>query len=483
MPENIFDDVMVNLVDYIYGTNVFDDDAINIARYCLMDSIGCAVAAIADEACTNLLATMTLSEMSRGIPVIGHHRPLGPVEAAFHIGSRIRWLEFNDTWLAQEWGHPSDNLGAILAAAAWRGRTEERALRTPMATVLDIMVRTYEIHGVLCLTNCFNKLGIDHIVLVKMASALASARLLGLTRDQALNALSNAIIDGHSLRTYRHAPNAGTRKSWAAGDATARGLQLALFAQAGEMGYPTALTAKKWGFNDAVLRGEPFNISRPLNDFVVKNILFKVPNPAEYHAQTAVEAALRLRPQILAAGHSIDDIESIRVETQRPAVQIIDKTGPLNNPADRDHCMQYMVSVALCTGDLTIADFHEPRASDPAVASLRQKITCTERQDFTKSYYDVEKRAIPNALFIKIRQSSTEFSESIEYPLGHGRRRSECIPFLNTKFKKNLSGTSLHAQASDLARIITTDTGLLDLPVHDFLMMFAEIRATTSSSQ
>lgn len=473
MSEAPFDAVLVDLVDYAYDKASFDDEALAMARFCLMDSIGCAIAASQDHDCIRLLKGAEFSKSGHGIPIAGSQLRLGPVEAAFHIGSLIRWLEFNDTWLAQEWGHPSDNLGAILAAAAWKSLEDASAAPIRMADVLNTIVRAYEIHGVLCLTNCFNVLGIDHVVLVKVASAIAAAQLLGLPKEQALRAVSNAIIDGHSLRTYRHAPNAGTRKSWAAGDATARGIQLALFARTGEMGYPTALTAKKWGFNDAVLGGNDFNLSRPLTDFVVKNVLFKVPNPAEYHAQTAVEAAIRLRDRIEAAGSSPAQIEYIRIETQRPAIQIIDKAGPLMNSADRDHCLQYMVAVALCTGDLTIRDFHEPRASDPEVNTLREKITCIERPEFTQSYYDPEKRAIPNALHVKCRGVGEELHEEIHFPLGHVSRRAECLPALNTKFSLNLSGSSLQSRSDELADIVTSASKLDELSVVDFLQLFA----------
>ncbi|UZH04308.1 bifunctional 2-methylcitrate dehydratase/aconitate hydratase [Pantoea anthophila] len=467
-----FDELLVQLVDYAYEQTTFDDEALRLARYCLLDSIGCAIAASSDSDCMRLMRGAQFSRHSEGVPVAGTALRLGPVEAAFHLGSMIRWLEFNDTWLAQEWGHPSDNLGAILASAAWCSLSENHPA-VNMTDVLHTMIRTYEIHGVLCLSNCFNALGIDHVVLVKVASSIASAQIMGLSKAQALSALSNAVIDGHSLRTYRHAPNAGTRKSWAAGDATARGLQLALFAETGEMGYPTALTASRWGFNEAVLRGSPLNLSRNLSDFVIKNILFKVPNPAEYHAQTAVEAAINLRARILAEGFSPEHIESVRVETTRPAIQIIDKSGPMKNSADRDHCLQYMVAVGLKTGNLTINDFHEPVASDPHLETLRLKITCTERPSFTESYYDPEKRAIPNALFLKCYGREEEFTETIEYPLGHVRRREECFDALLTKFHLNLSNSPLHDHSVFLSETLISESKLDAMPVLDFLKMFA----------
>lgn len=473
MADAEFDEVMRELVDYAYGRTAFDDETLRLARFCLLDSIGCAIAASTDHDCMRLMGSAQFSKSSLGVPVVGTALRLGPIEAAFHLGSMVRWLEFNDTWLAQEWGHPSDNLGAILSAAAWHSLTHSDKPAVDMTTVLNTMIRAYEIHGVLCLTNCFNALGIDHVVLVKVASAIASAEILGLSKEQALSALSNAIIDGHSLRTYRHAPNAGTRKSWAAGDATARGLQLALFAQTGEMGYPTALTAKRWGFDDAVLRGQSFNLSRDLSDFVIKNILFKVPNPAEYHAQTAVEAAIRLRGRIAEAGFSPERIEYVRVETTRPAVQIIDKAGPLKNSADRDHCLQYMIAVGLRTGNLTIKDFHEPLASDPDLDALRLKISCSERASFTESYYDSEKRAIPNTLHLKCEGMTEEISETIEYPLGHVRRRDECFDALLTKFHLNLSDSPLRDRADVLADAVISGSKLDRMSVVDLLKMFA----------
>lgn len=468
-----FDEVMVQLVDYAYERATFDNETLRLARFCLLDSIGCAIAASTDQDCMRLMNSAQFSKNSYGVPVLGTALRLGPIEAAFQLGSMIRWLEFNDTWLAQEWGHPSDNLGAILSAAMWNDLTGENNKETNMITVLNTMIRTYEIHGVLCLSNCFNVLGIDHIVLVKVASAIASAQLLGLSKSQALNALSNAIIDGHSLRIYRHAPNAGTRKSWAAGDATSRGLQFALFAKVGEMGYPTALTAKRWGFDDAVLKGQPFNLSCNLSNFVIKNILFKVPNPAEYHAQTAVEAAICLRERMIAAGFFPEDIEYVRVETTRPAIQIIDKSGPLNNSADRDHCLQYMIAVGLQTGNLTIKDFHEPLASDPQLEALRLKVKCTERSSFTDSYYDPEKRAIPNALYLKCQGMDEEISEIIEYPLGHVRRREECFDALLTKFHLNILNSPLHDRADFFVDILTSEAKLDSMSVTELLNMFS----------
>jgi 2-methylcitrate dehydratase len=335
-----YDDVMEGIADYMCHYRVASDHSIRMAQYCLLDSLGCAIAALSNTGCKRLLGSLqSTGNVADGAKVPGTSLQLGPVDAAFNIGTLVRWLEFNDTWLAAEWGHPSDNLGAILGVSDWVSRNDRAAGKVPltMARVLEAMVKAYEIHGVLCLENSFNKLGIDHVIFVKVASAAVSAYLLGMTETQILDAISNAFIDGHSLRTYRHFPNAGTRKSWAAGDATARGVQLALIVRAGEMGYPTALSAPKWGFYDTTFRGERLRLSQAYGEYVIDNILFKVPYPAEYHAQTAVEAAIVLRSELGKRGKSVEDIDELTVRTQKPAIQIIDKQGPLTNPADRDH--------------------------------------------------------------------------------------------------------------------------------------------------
>ncbi|WP_258697174.1 bifunctional 2-methylcitrate dehydratase/aconitate hydratase [Pseudomonas sp. B21-015] len=476
MANQKFDQLMQELVDHVYSNEPSSEQSLELARYALLDSIGCALAALDNEPCKQLLSTMKFTlGASNGARVPGAGEELGPIEAAFQIGTLIRWLEFNDTWLAQEWGHPSDNLGAILAVADWVSRNNRIAGREPvsMRTVLDVMVKVYEVHGVLCLENCFNKLGIDHVIFVKVASSIAASVLLGLSREQALNALSNAFIDGHSLRTYRHAPNAGTRKSWAAGDATARGVQLALFSQAGEMGYPSALSTPRWGFNDAVFQGKEMQLGRPLEEYVIENILFKVPNPAEYHAQTAVEGAIKLHAFMHEKGLVIDDISEIFIETQKPAMQIINKVGVLGNPADRDHCLQYMVAVAALNGDLTIEDFDGPIAFDPRVDQLRDKIRCEEKPEYTANYYAPDKRSIGNTLTVRFKTQVEPFVAAIEYPVGHRVRRSECLPLLVQKFTANASVRYGSERSKNIEKLITSSSDLEGLAADDFMQLLA----------
>jgi 2-methylcitrate dehydratase len=366
---------------------------------------------------------------------------LDPVKAAFDIGAIIRWLDFNDTWLAAEWGHPSDNLGAILAVADWLSRDAIDKGREPlrMRAVLDAMIRAHEIQGVIALENSFNRVGLDHVVLVKVASTAVSARLLGLSREQTINALSLAWVDGQSLRTYRHAPNAGSRKSWAAGDATSRGLRLALIARTGEMGYPSALTAKTWGFYDVSFKGQPLRFSRGYGSYVMENVLFKISYPAEFHSQTAVEAAMTLHTQLQAMNLSAEDIERIDIRTHEACVRIIDKQGPLANPADRDHCIQYMVAVPLLFGRLTAADYEDDIAADPRIDALRARIFCKEDPAFTADYLDADKRSIANGLTVKLKDGRVLDEIVVEYPVGHRRRRQEGLPLLEAKFRRNLA--------------------------------------------
>jgi 2-methylcitrate dehydratase len=365
---------------------------------------------------------------------------LDPVQAAFNIGAMIRWLDFNDTWLAAEWGHPSDNLGGILAVADWISRTNLAEGKEPltMRDVLGAMIQAHEIQGCIALENSFNKVGLDHVVLVKVASTAVVSRLLGLTREQTINAISLAWVDGQSLRTYRHAPNTGSRKSWAAGDATSRAVRLALMAKAGEMGYPTALTAKTWGFYDVSFKGQSFKFQRPYSTYVMENVLFKISYPAEFHSQTAVEAAMTLHEQLDERGLTADAIKSITIRTHEACLRIIDKKGPLVNPADRDHCIQYMVAIPLIFGRLTAADYEDGVASDARIDALREKITCVEEPQFTRDYHDPEKRSIANALRMEL-VSGEVLEETVEYPIGHRRRREAGLPLLVEKFRTNLA--------------------------------------------
>ena len=344
----------------------------------------------------------------------------------------MRWLDFNDTWLAAEWGHPSDNLGAILAVSDYLCRQQSKALL--MKDVLSAMIMAHEIQGVLALENSFNRLGFDHVFLVKIASTAVSAKLLGGDETQIANALSQAMVDGAALRTYRHAPNTGSRKSWAAGDATSRGLRLAWMTMQGEMGYPSALSVKKWGFNDTILQGKSLVVNRPLGSYVMENVLFKISFPAEFHAQTAVECAIQLHPQII---HRLNEISKIVLTTQESAVRIISKSGELRNPADRDHCLQYMAAIGLLFGKLTADHYEDKFASDPRIDQLREKMIVIEEKQFSIDYLDPEKRSIANGIQVFFNDGTHTENVVIEYPVGHRRRRNEGIPLLFDKFEHN----------------------------------------------
>jgi 2-methylcitrate dehydratase len=383
----------------------------------------------------------------------------------------IRWLDFNDTWLAAEWGHPSDNLGAILAIADWLSRTTDKTLT--IKDVLTAMIKAHEIQGCLALENSFNKVGLDHVILVKVASTAVVAQMMGLERQQILAALSLAWLDGQSLRTYRHFPNAGTRKSWAAGDATSRAVRLALMAQAGEMGYPSVLTAKGWGFYDVSFKGQAFAFQRKYGSYVMENILFKISYPAEFHAQSAVEAALGLRVTMAAAGKSTADIKKVTIRTHEACLRIIDKQGPLNNPADRDHCIQYMVAVSLIFGRLTARDYEDDIAGDARIDALREKITCREDPSFTADYHDPAKRSIANALSIEFSDGSTLGERAVEYPIGHARRRSEGTPLLLEKFTTNLARIFAEPAAAEIRRRCLDYEAFVALSVNEFTDMLA----------
>src|SRR4249920_1132183 len=392
------DKVLTDIADYVLDYEIASHEAFNTARLCLMDTLGCGLEALSYPACTKLLGPIVHGTVvPSGAKVPGTQFQLDPVQAAFNIGTMIRWLDFNDTWLAAEWGHPSDNLGGILAAADWLSRTAVANGKKPltMRDVLTAMIKAHEIQGVIALENSFNRVGLDHVVLVKVASTAVVTHMMGGTRDEIINALSNAWVDGQSLRTYRHAPNTGSRKSWAAGDATSRAVRLALIAKTGEMGYPSVLSAKGWGFYDVLFKGKPFEFQRPYGSYVMENVLFKISFPAEFHAQTAVECAMELHPRVK---DRLDDIARITLRTHESAIRIIDKEGPLANPADRDHCIQYMVAVPLIHGRLTAADYEDNIATDPRIDELRAKIDCVEDPRFTKDYHDPDKRSIANAL-------------------------------------------------------------------------------------
>ena len=465
------DKVLVDIASYVSDTQITSKEAYETARYCLIDTLGCGLEALSYPACTKLLGPIVPGTIvPNGAKVPGTQFQLDPVQAAFNIGAMIRWLDFNDTWLAAEWGHPSDNLGGILAAADWLSRNADgTGRRLTMRDVLTAMIKAHEIQGVIALDNSFNRVGLDHVVLVKVASTAVVAQMLGLSRDEIIDAVSLAWVDGQSLRTYRHAPNTGSRKSWAAGDATARGVRLALMAAKGEMGYPSVLTAKTWGFYDVLFKGKPFTLQRPYGSYVMEHVLFKISFPAEFHAQTAVECAMALHPRVK---DRIEAIRRITIRTHESAIRIIDKRGPLNNPADRDHCIQYMVAVPLIFGHLTAADYEDAVAVDPRIDALRGKMTCVEDAGFSRDYLDPEKRSIANALTIEFDDGSKLDEVAVEYPIGHRRRRGEGIPLLIEKFKTNLGRRFPAKQQHAILDLVLDAKRLESTPVHEFVDRF-----------
>ena len=462
-----WDAVLVGIVDYVRDFQPASALAWRSARLVLIDSLGCALEALEHPACTKLLGPVVPgATLANGARVPGTGFQLDPVKAAFDIGAAIRWLDFNDTWLAAEWGHPSDNLGAILAVADWRSRA---GAPLTMREVLACAIKAHEIQGVMALKNSFNQVGLDHVALVKLASTAVVSSLLGLDRAQSLAALSQVFVDGQSLRTYRHAPNTGSRKSWAAGDACSRAVRLALIAQAGEMGYPGALTAPAWGFYDVSFQGRPFRFERNYGSYVIENVLFKISYPAEFHAQSAVEAAMTLHQRLRSLGRGIDDIEKIVIRTQAACMRIIDKHGPLDNPADRDHCIQYMVAVPLLFGRLTAADYDDDVAADPRIDALRARTRCVEEPQFTADYHDPGKRSIANGLTVHFKDGSALDEVLVEYPIGHPRRRDEGLPLLEEKFRRNLA-LRFDAQRQQRILEVALDQARLEaMPVRDFM--------------
>jgi 2-methylcitrate dehydratase len=472
------DQVLADIADYVDSGPAASTLALDTARACLIDTLGCGLEALDYPACTKLLGPIVPGTIvPNGAHVPGTEFVLDPVQAAFTLGTMVRWLDFNDTWLAAEWGHPSDNLGAILMVADWLGRNA-KACGTPgpvMADVLRSMVQAHEIQGCLALENSFNKVGLDHVVLVKVASTAVVAKMLGLSREQIIDALSLAWVDGQSLRTYRHAPNTGSRKSWAAGDATSRAVRLALMVKSGEMGYPTALTAKTWGFYDSSFRGQRFKFQRPYGSYVMENVLFKVSFPAEFHSQTAVEAAITLHKKLKGMGKSASDIARIVIRTHEAAIRIIDKQGPLVNPADRDHCIQYMVAVPLIFGRLTAADYEDDVAADPRIDTLRAKIFCAEDANFTRDYLDPDKRSIANELSIELTDG-TILDLTVEYPVGHKRRRAEGWPLLEDKFRRNLARRFDKGQQQRILEASADRQRLEAMQVTDYVDLFTQGR-------
>ncbi len=462
------DKVLTLIADYVTKFRVTSPEAYDTARYCLMDTLGCGFEALEYPACTKLLGPIVPGTVvPNGAKVPGTSYQLDPVHAAFNLGAMIRWLDFNDTWLAAEWGHPSDNLGGILMVADWLSRNGKEIL---VKDVLTAMIKAHEIQGVLALENSFNRVGLDHVVLVKVASTAVVSTLLDLSYQETINAISQAWVDGQSLRTYRHAPNTGSRKSWAAGDATSRAVRLALISKTGEMGYPSVLTAKTWGFYDVLFKGKPFKFQRPFGSYVMENVLFKISFPAEFHSQTAVECAMQLHPLVK---NKIDQIKKITIRTHEAALRIIDKKGPLNNPADRDHCIQYMVAVPLLFGRLTAADYEDGVAKDPRIDKLRAKIACVEDQRFTRDYHDPKKRSIANALTVEFRDGTRLKEVVCEYPIGHKRRRKEGMPVLVEKFKTNLARRFPAQQQKAILELCMAPERLEKTPVNEFVDLMA----------
>ena len=465
------DTLLQQIADYVLSESPVDPEAESVARLCLMDSLGCALQALSYPACTKLLGPVVPGAvLSGGARVPGTAYELDPVRAAFNLGAMIRWLDFNDTWLAAEWGHPSDNFGGILTVSDYLSRSgTARSHRLTIRDVLKAAVQAYEIQGVLALSNSFNRVGLDHVLLVRVASTAVVTRMLGGSRGEIVNAISNAFIDGGALRTYRHAPNTGSRKSWAAGDATSRAVFHGLQALRGEMGYPSALTAPRWGFQDVLFGGNPIQLAQPLGSYVIRHVLFKISFPAEFHAQTAVEAALKL---FLQAKVRLDEISKVVIETQESGKRIIDKTGPLNNPADRDHCIQYMVAVPLIRGQLTAEDYEDAAAADSRIDVLRQKMEVIENPDFSKDYLEPDKRSIGNSVQVFFRDGSATEKVVVEYPIGHPRRRKEGEPLLFEKFEKSLRSKISEKNSGRILSLFADPPRLLDTPVDEFMDLF-----------
>lgn len=460
------------IADYAFSTIQESSEAYQTARLCLADSVGCAILSLNYPACTKLLGPIIPGTVVPfGSRVLGTPYILDPIRAAFNIGTMIRWLDFNDTWLAAEWGHPSDNIGGLLALGDYIDRKSLNASKQKkpgflVQDLLTAMIKAYEIQGVLALQNAFNRIGFDHVILVKVATTAVACAMLGGTPEQIAGAVSQAWIDTGPLRTYRHAPNTGSRKSWAAGDATSRGVLLAWMTMQGEMGYPQALTAQQWGFFDVLLKGKPFQWGHPLGTYVMENILYKVAFPAEFHAQTAVECAFKLHPQIIS---KLDSIVKIEIETQESAKRIIDKKGPLNNPADRDHCLQYMVAIGLLKGKLTAEDYEDKAGLDPRIDRLRDKMEVVENPAYTHDYLDPDKRSIANAITMHFDDGTSLPKVAVEYPLGHRRRRHECLPQLFEKCAANLKGHYSDNHIEKLVKLFMDHERLVMMPVSAFV--------------
>ena len=463
------DELLTKISDYVHDFDISSQEALSTAKYCLMDTIGCGLLALTFPECKSLLGPHVKgTEVPNGVRVLGTNYKLDPIKAAWDNGAIIRWLDFNDTWLASEWGHPSDNLGGILAACDYMSQNFPEKEIT-VKEILYSMIKAHEIQGVLALENSFNRVGLDHVLLVKIASVAVISVILGLTKDQTIDALSQAFVDGQSLRTYRHAPNAGPRKSWAAGDATSRAMQLVWLTKKGQIGYPSAISAPTWGFKDVLFKGNELILNQEFDSYVMENVLFKISFPAEFHAQTAVEAAVKLHKKL---DGKFDEIEKIKIITHESAIRIISKEGALNNPADRDHCLQYMTAIGLLKGDLIAEDYEDDIASNPLIDQLRDKMEVEENKTFSEDYLDPDKRSIANSLQIFFKDGTSTDVEEVHYPIGHKNRRSEGIPILINKFKKNLKIQFSDKRVSEVMKLFEDDEKLLSLPVKEFVDLF-----------
>jgi 2-methylcitrate dehydratase len=468
------DKIIEDIVDYTVGFKVESSEAIKVSRYTIMDALGCGILALNFKECTKLLGPVVPGTIvPKGVRVPGTNYVLDPISGAFNIGAMIRWLDYNDTWLAAEWGHPSDNLGAILSVSDFVSQQNLSSGKKPltMGDVAKSMVQAHEIQGVLALENAFNRVGLDHVLLVKLASTALATKIMGGTKDQIFNALSNSFIDGGVLRTYRHFPNTGSRKSWAAGDATSRAVFHSMNAIKGEMGYPTCLTVPTWGFNHINLKGKEIIVKQAYGSYVMENVLFKVSYPAEFHAQTAVECAIILHPKVKGR---LNDIKTIHLTTHESALRIIDKKGPLRNYADRDHCIQYMAAIGLIEGNLTADHYEDSYAKDPRIDDLREKFVLTENKQYTADYLDPQKRSIANSMQIEFKDGSKTDRVSIEYPIGHRRRRQEAYPLIEEKFIHNVSTQFKKEQVDKIVSVCLDEKKFNSMPVNEFVELFAK---------
>ena len=465
------DELIQKIADYVHDYKITNDQAISTAKYCLMDTIGCGLLALTFPECKSLLGPhIDGTEVPNGVRVLGTNFKLDPIKAAWDNGAIIRWLDFNDTWLAAEWGHPSDNLGGILSACDYISQNfPEKDIS--VRDIIFSMIKAHEIQGVLALENSFNRVGLDHVLLVKIASVGVISVILGLTKEQTIDALSQAFVDGQSLRTYRHAPNAGPRKSWAAGDATSRAMQLVWLTKKGQIGYPSAISAPTWGFKDVLFNGKDLILNQEFESYVMENVLFKISFPAEFHAQTAVEAAVTLHSEVK---NKFDEIDKIKIITHESAIRIISKEGKLNNPADRDHCLQYMTAIGLIKGDLVAEDYEDSVANDPLIDNLREKMVIEEDLSFSKDYLDPSKRSIANSLQIFFKDGTSSDLEEVHYPIGHKNRRAEGIPILVSKFEKNLKTQFSDDRVKDIMSLFEDNEKLFNLPVSKFVDFFVK---------